>query len=219
MATFTLRITDLIGSEYTTIASNSVSDLFNAAVNGIADAVPADLLLKYAVNPQDMTTSVWTLVEGKKVLLVTRLDGSGGFNRECRPVSIQDFEMTKDEDSLYFATKHSPAYTYATDAGTTSLEVFPAPNGTEVGKVYYFEYIDSDITGDSTITGFPDELYQAVVLKACTNILQTYVSDFCQDEEDQEMLTMLNGQIQTIQALFQTEMSRYQEADASPRGE
>ena len=62
-------------------------------------------------------------------------------------------------------------------------------------------------------------MYQAVVLKACTNILQTYVSDFCQDEEDQEMLTMLNGQIQTIQALFQTEMSRYQEADASPRGE
>ena len=67
MATFAQRITELIGSDYTTIASNSVSDLFNAAVNEVADMVPPELLLKYAVNPIDLdeSTTTWTAVEGK----------------------------------------------------------------------------------------------------------------------------------------------------------
>ena len=60
---------------------------------------------------------------------------------------------------------------------------------------------------------------QAVVLKACINILQAYISNFVQDEEDNEMLGMLNAQIQSISALYTLEINRFKEADATPRGE
>jgi hypothetical protein len=219
MATFAARITDLIGSDYTSIASNSSADLFNAAVSEVADILPTELLLKYAVNPQDMTTATWTSVEGKKVLLVTRLDSSGGTNRECRVLSIQDFEKAKESDSIYLATVHTPVYAYTTDAGTTSLEIFPVPNGTQTAKVYYFAYTSISDLAVSTIDGMPNEVEQAIVLKTCINILQTYISDFVQDEEDMEMQNMLNNQIKQLENQYQTEIMRYSREGKKPKGE
>jgi hypothetical protein len=222
MATFAQRITELIGSDYTTIASNSVSDLFNAAVNEVADMVPPELLLKYAVDPIDLdeNTTTWTAVEGKKVLLVTRLDDSSPrLAQECKPVSIQDFEKSRDANSIYLATKHTPVYAYITDAGTTALTILPEPIVHEDVKVYYFAYSGSDITGNSSIGGLPSEIFQAVVLKACINILQTYISDFVQDEEDSEMQNMLLGQTQTLKEQFQGEMARFTDKEDKVRGE
>ena len=222
MAPFAQRITDLIGSDYTTIASNSVSDLFNAAVSETADSLPPELLLKYAVNPQDLdeNTTTWTGVEGKKVLLVTRLDDSSPrLAQECIPVSIQDFEKAKDANSIYLATKRTPVYAYITDAGTTALTILPEPIVHEDVKVYYFTYPTTDITGLAGIDGFPAQVTQAVVLKACINILQAYISDFVQDEEDQEMQSMINAQISTLTGLHKNEMHRFAEGDATPRGE
>ena len=176
LVTFANRITDLISSDYTDF--NSEADLFNAAVAEVVDSMPGELLLKYAVNPIDLnnSTPTWTSVEENKVLLVTRLDASGGFNRECLPVSIQDFEKAKDANSIYLATKHSPVYAYLTDAGTTALNIYPTPTSTETVKVYYFAYPSTDIIGDLYIVGLPDECYQAIVLKACLNILDAFVS-------------------------------------------
>ena len=193
---FSNRIAELIGSDYSTIAANSYIDLFNAAIASVADMLPPELLLKYAVNPQDLdeNTPTWTSVEGKKVLLVTRLDDSSPrLAQECKPVSIQDFEKAKDATSIYLATKRTPVYAYTTDAGSTALTILPEP--------------------------IPFEDVKAVILKACINILQAYVSDFCQDEEDSEMLQMLGGQVQSLEGQFQGEMVRYQEPDATPRGE
>ena len=222
MATFAQRITDLIGSDYTTIVTNTVPELFNAAVNEIADMLPSQLLLKYAVNPIDLdeSTPTWTAVEGKKVLLVTRLDDSSPrLGKECKPVSIQDFERAKDSTSIYYATKHTPVYTYATDAGTTALTILPEPVVDEDVKVYYFAYSSGDITGNSSIGGLPSEIFQAVVLKACINILQTFISDTVQDEEDQELQQMLTAQLQLLTQQYGGEMSRFVEQDATPRGE
>ena len=218
---FNNRIEELIGSDYSTIASNSYIDLFNAAIAEVADMLPSELLLKYAVDPINLnnSTPTWTSVEGKKVLLVTRLDASGGFNRECRPVSIQDFEKAKDSNSIYLATKYSPVYTYATDAGSTALTLYPTPTATETAKVYYFGYPSTDKTAAVSIDGFPNEVEQAVVLKACINILQTYISEFVQEDEDSELQQMITAQMQTLTAQFQSEMARFVEPDATPRGE
>ena len=221
-ATIGNRITDLIGSDYSSIPANSKADLINAAINEIADMLPAELLLKYAVNPADLdeSTPTWTTVEGKKVLLVTRLDDSSPrLARECRAVSIQDFEKAKDSASIYYATKHTPVYAYATDGGTTALTILPEPIANEDVKVYYFAYLTSDQAGSTAITGFTAEAHQAVVLKASINILQSYISDFVQDEEDQEMQAMINGQIQSLGALYTVEINRFREPDGTPRGE
>tara|TARA_R100001530_G_scaffold36427_1_gene28322 strand:+ start:457 stop:1125 length:669 start_codon:yes stop_codon:yes gene_type:complete len=222
MATFAQRITELIGSDYSTIAANSNADLFNAAVSEIADLAPPELLLKYAVNPADLdeNTPTWTSVGGKKVLLVTRLDASSPrLAQECKPVSIQDFEKAKDANSIYLATKYNPVYAYITDAGATALTILPEPIVHEDVKVYYFAYPTTDITGNSNLDGLPNEVEQAVILKACINILQAYISDFVQEEEDSEMQGMIAGQIQSLTGQYQSELARFTEQDATPRGE
>ena len=108
MATIGNRITDLIGSDYNTIPSNSYIDLINAAINEIADMLPAELLLKYAVDPIDLSNSPdsWTYdgtaggPEGKKILLILRRESSGGVRRECTPVSISDYYRAMDTHML-----------------------------------------------------------------------------------------------------------------------
>ena len=227
MATIGNRITDLIGSDYNTIPSNSYIDLINAAINEIADMLPAELLLKYAVDPIDLSNSPdsWTYdgtaggPEGKKILLILRSASSGGVRRECTPVSISDYYRAMDTGSIYLATKHTPIYAYVTNGGNTNISLFPLPTADETAMIHYFAYLTADQTSNSTIAGFPNEVEQAVVLKASINILQAYISDFVQDEEDAELTTMIGAQIQSLQAQFQQEMGRFMEQDATPRGE
>ena len=53
----------------------------------------------------------------------------------------------------------------------------------------------------------------------CINILNAYISDFVQDEEDTELQQMLTAQMQLLQTNFANEMKRFMEQDATPRGE
>ena len=224
---FSNRIAELIGSEYSTVATLSHVDLFNAAVSEVADMVPAELLMKYAVDPINLTNSPASWAsdgtaggpEGKKVLHVTRIETSGGTARECTIRTLMDFQRCQESTSIYKATEYSPVYTYTTDGGNTSLTIFPTPDANEYARVYYFAYPSTSIIGDAVVAGLPNELEQAVVIKASINILQAYVSDFVQDEEDSEMLSMLQAQMAGLEKNFQQEMSRYMEKDATPMGE
>jgi len=220
MANLNVRLNELIGSGYTDIASLSYLDLFNAAVNEVADMLPSEVLLKYADNPADLSNSptTWTSVEGAKVLLVMRLD-SAGVDRECRAISIQDFGRAKDSNSLYYATEYSPVYCLATDAGATALNIAPITTASETAKIYQYTYSRITDLAVETIANFPPELEQAVVLRACVNILQSYMSDFIQDEEDNELVQLILAQMDTLNKQFQQEMSRYTETDKQPRGE
>jgi len=65
----------------------------------------------------------------------------------------------------------------------------------------------------------PNEVEQAIVLKTCINILQTYISDFVQDEEDMEMQNMLNNQMKQLENQYQTEIVRYSREGKKPKGE
>ena len=75
-ATFDARLVDLIGDYMSKLNDNHEIDLLNAAIAEVADSVPPELLLKYAVTPQVLSNSTptWTGVEGNKILLVTRLE-------------------------------------------------------------------------------------------------------------------------------------------------
>ena len=146
MATFGNRITDLIGT-YTGPVANSSADLFYSALASIVDTVPPDILVKYAVNPIGLnnTTPTWTSVEGTKVIMVTRLDGSGGVDRSCKMVSIPEFSKAQDPLSVHYATNLTPVTCLVTDAGTTSLQIFPTPTATETAKVYHFVYASGGV--------------------------------------------------------------------------
>ena len=222
MANIGQRITDLIGSDYNSIPSLSYEDLIRAAVNEVADMLPNELLLKYVHYKTDITSSAgMDATEEKKVLLVTRrISDSGPELRECTPVPYHEFERAQDSNSIYLATIESPVYTYDINTVTDpKLKVFPVPTADQKGTVWHFNYHTADPISLSNIPGLPDSCLQAVILKACMNILQAYISDFVQDEEDQEMLTMLNAQIQSLQQSYQTEIGRFMDQQAQPKGE
>ena len=222
MATIGQRITDLIGSDYETIPANSKSDLMLAAVNEVVDMLPSDLLLKYCAHTTALEdANGMDATEEKKILLVTREIANSGLEvRECTAVPLAQFLKCADSGSIYFATAESPVYTY--DAGTANdvkLKVLPVPSAQQAAKIYHYNYPTSDISGDDTIAGLPNTVLQAVVLKMCINILNAYISDFVQDEEDTELQQMLTAQMQLLQTNFANEMKRFMEQDATPRGE
>jgi len=224
MATINQRIEELIGSDYAVIPANSVNDLINAAVNEIADSLPPELLLKYVHYKAMVGASGLDATEEKKILLVTREIADAGTEvRECKAIPFFEFLRAQDSSSIYQATVESPVYTYdVTTAADPKLRIFPEPTTDQVGLVWYFTYIEGtngNYASATDINGLPNSCLQAVVLKACMNILQAYISDFVQDEEDNEMQTMITAQMQSLAQQYNMEMGRFMEQDATPRGE
>jgi hypothetical protein len=223
LATIASRITDMIGSEYSTIPSLSYEDLIRAAVNSIADAINPDLLLKYAHYRTNVDSSDgMDAIEEKKILLVTReVSNSGTEVRQCSLVPSHEFDRVLNSGSIYFATAESPVYTIEYHATDPKLKIAPVPDNDQLGYVYHFNYLGTSDTpsGESDINGLPDVCLQAVVLQACVNILSTYISDFIQDEEDTEMLQMLTAQKQLIEQSLLIEINRFIDESAPAKGE
>lgn len=214
-ATMAQRIQDLIGFDYASNSINSEDEAIETAAAEVIDLAPTSLLLKYAVAPADLYTDNTTYeVEGKKILRVIRFDAQT-VGRVCEKVDIDTFkEITVGSDSVYLPTKHSPVWTEDPETGTTLLHVFPTPTaaGTdlaEAAKVYTINYpLGSSIDSANSIAGIPNELDHAIALKASLYILQTMISDAVQDDEDNEMQSMLSNQSQSLQASYQAEMQR-----------
>ena len=122
--TITQRITDLIGSEHTTTATYS-TDLINAAMNEIADMLSVEELLKYSRTPGVLESNSEWLVEGRKILQVTRIDAdSNGVERVCDEAGRAKFEVASDSASIYKATVFSPIYHQDTsNAGAATLKL------------------------------------------------------------------------------------------------
>jgi hypothetical protein len=223
-ATFDARLVDLIGDYAAKINDNHEIDLLNAAISEVADSVPPELLLKYAVGPilLDNGTPTWTSVEGKKILLVTRLDGDG-VDRNCEMVGIPMFSQAKDTDSVYEATSYSPVACHTTASGASSLELYPVPTVSQTAKVYYFTY---PVTNQKERTdtqlnaaGIPFQLLHAIALRTAITMLQAYISDSIQDDEDAEIATMLGQQVISLSTQYGAEMQRFTIAGTFTQGE
>ena len=220
-------IIDLIGSEYSTNAAYS-GDLINAAINETADMVSENLLLKYSKTPGVLESNSEWLVENRKILKVTRIDAdSNGIERECKAVGRDMFSVSGDSASIHYATAHSPIYHFdSANAGAATLKILPEPTVPQKGKIWYFSYVtastpDSDITNLiqtalNTALYLPNNLFHAIVLKSCINILNTYISNQIQDEEDVELMGMIQNQIQLLEKDYQAEISRF--TDKSTKG-
>ena len=221
------RITDLIGSEYSTIPSLSYKDLINSAINEIADMVSEDLLLKYSPSPTTVTSASGVSIEGKKILQVTRIDANGGIERECRALGRTEFSSSTDSNSIHYSTVYSPVYKIHSDNAASTLVIFPNCDGSgQEGKIFYFPYVanstDSTAITQATVNTtlfLPNDLIHAIALKSSINILQAYISDFVQDEEDQEMVQMIQAQKKGLQLDFQQEITRFMDESGRPGAE
>jgi hypothetical protein len=217
-ASIASRITDIIGSEYSTVPDLSYKDLINSAFNEVVDMVSEDLLLKYSKTPGVLQSNSEWLVEDRKILKVTRVDSdTGGIERECNPVDRQTFAMAGDSGSIYYATVHSPIYHFDSENdGAATLKILPEPGSTQRGKIWYFSYATNS-TDLSAITYatlntshyLPGTLIHSIVLKSCINILNAYISNFIQDDEDTELAQLVGTQIQSLQTSFEKEMARF----------
>ncbi|QDP50928.1 MAG: hypothetical protein Tp132SUR00d2C45923861_24 [Prokaryotic dsDNA virus sp.] len=224
--TIAQRITDLIGSIYSTEAAYE-GDLINAAINEIADMLPKDVLLKYSKTPGVLTSNSEWLVEDKKILKVVRVDADlNGIERQCKEVDRAFFGVAGDSGSLYKATAHSPIYHEdSANAGAATLKILPEPTGSQQGKIWYFSYVanGTDSTGITQATVntslyLPSNLIHAICLKSSVNILKAYISNQVQDEEDIELMQMIATQMQLLEKDFMTEMQRYVSQE-KPEGE
>ena len=219
------RITDLIGAEYATVPSLSYKDLINAAFNEVADSITEDLLIKYSKTPSVLESNSEWLVEDRKILKVTRIDAnSSGIERECKAVGRDMFSVSGDIASIHYATAYSPIYHLdSANAGAATLKILPEPTVPQKGKIWYFSYATNsvDLTAITAATlnttyYLPSNLIYSIVLKSCINILNTYISNQIQDEEDVELMGMIQNQIQLLEKDYQVEISRF--VDKSTKG-
>ena len=221
------RITDLIGSEYNTIPAYA-GDLINAAINETADLMSEDLLLKYSRTPGILEANTEWLVEDRKILKVTRVDAdSSGIERECVYLDRPAFSSAQDSNSIYYATVNSPVYHLDTaNAGAATLKIMPVPTTPQKGRIWYFQYV-ADSADNTAITQttvntslyLPNNSIHALALKSAINILQAYISDFVQDEEDAEMVQMIQTQLKGLQTDYQQEMQRFMDEAGRPGAE
>ena len=231
-ATIAERITDLIGSEYATIPSLSYKDLIHAAFNEVADMMSIDELLKYSRTPGTLTQASEWLVEDRKILRVTRVDAdSSGIERAASYVDWHEFQRAQDTGSIYQATAYSPVYSFdSKNAGAASLMIFPVCNNDgQVVKILYFAYagdsggvVDVSLKTYTTLNTecyMPSTSIHAIVLKSCINILQAYLSEQIQDEEDVELMQMIQNQIQSLEKSFLQEMQRFLKKGSDVKGE
>ena len=226
--TIAQRITDLIGSQYSTDAAYA-GDLINAAINEVADMVSEDLLLKYSPTPTNVTSASGVSIEGKKILKVIRVDADSpnGIDKECKFLPETSYSIASDSTSIHYATAYSPIYTvYSLNAASTVL-IFPDCNSSgQVGRIWYFPYVADSydatgITGATLNTAIylPSELIHAIALKSSVNILYAYISNQIQDEEDVELMQMVQSQMQILEKAYLTEMQRFTDETGKPGAE
>lgn len=205
MATFNDRIIDIVGS--TSIASGSSVETFNAAVSELMDMMPPAYLLRYSEGQEVLNDSNTSgVAEGVKIHQVTRNDGT--VDRDCKVVTMSQFSAAKDSSSIHFATVNSPVYCIVTSSGTSTLQIAPIATNAQTATMYFTTYPITDYLNTDAITGIPQELEQAIVLRAGIKFLQTAISNTVQDDEDIEMQQMLGAQVASLTEQLKGELTR-----------
>ena len=201
------RIQDLVGEDVTTV--DGYKDLICSGFNYVADMIPNDSEL-WRHSELDDSSSLEDSSE-YKVIIVTRYDSADSVKRVAKEVPLDYLRRGEDQTSIYY------------NAGNYKNPIFSfTPDGTFVGRptggtfnIYRFKYLtgadeDVDITTvkDFADIRFPEEASFMAILKSASNILHALISNAIQEEEDQELLSLLNSQLQSVSTAIQDEMNR-----------
>ena len=217
MASIKDKFKDILGTEVFTNASNIADDAINAAIGEVANLVPTELLLKYAPEPTLLDGDPATLsVTGKKVLLVQKEDLENNLVT-CMEMNPIDFAAAGNDKSMYEATNLSPVFSIHYLDGSGILDMRPRADSTYRAFVHLFTYPTTVWSASSAATfeNLPEEIEQAILYRAALSVIQAYISNAVEEEEDVEMQTMLNNQMQSLQALYQTEIAPFTQGVAT----
>jgi hypothetical protein len=209
------KVKDIIGDNVS-VEVTALNDYINTAISEIADIAPTDIFLKYGGGMKmSLTESAPDAdARGKKILSVTRTENGTTQPRDCMQVNQLDFETKyNNSGSTYNATNLTPVWSTVEEL----IKIAPSLGSGDTAKVYVFEYPDVDWVNSelTSINQFPPELEQAVIFRAGINIIQSYLSNSVQDDEDAEMQSMLVNQSQSLSTAYQQEIARYVKGGSS----
>lgn len=198
------RIKDLVGDEVTSI--EGYKDLINSGFNHAADLIPSDSELWRSALIQASTVET-TDVANSKIILVTRED-SGGTDRVAKEVSLDMLKRGEgDATSIYYNAGNykNPIYSFEPNG-----RMVVRPSGGNIAIYRYVYLTDTDITEKTSGNDFdfPQQALNLGILKACSYLLQAKVSEAVQEEEDNELFALTQGQIATIDKMIQEELQR-----------
>ena len=165
MADFETRIDDLTGFGSDT-DRNAIDDWLTAGARTVLNILPLNKLLRIA-KTDNFTNDID--VEGKKIISVLRKDaGNSNLHMPCRELPPSMMGKVNDANYMEKATASDPAYIIYTNV----LNTFPVSASSNDSRLVS---IDTSITvayNSSSISNFPDEAEEAVVLYASRNALE-----------------------------------------------
>ena len=184
MANFDVQIQDIIG---TFSDQAAMDDFMTTGCKEIINSLPPQLLLKCAdiSTLNDGTTTLTNLDTKGLVLDVLRYDGT--IDQPCRLVPVYKRGRIQDASDMEVATVTDPAYLILDN----TLEIYPEPTSSQVGRVHHVIYPTVDASAVSTIANFPDEAEYLVVLYACIKAVQQLLAT----EEDIELYSPMLAQL------------------------
>lgn len=203
------RIKDLVGDEVTDI--EGYKDLINSGFNHAADLIPSNSEL-WRASTVHVGTDLTIDAADAKLLLITRRDSDGVF-RVAKEVSLDYLKRGEDSTSIYYnaGNYRNPIYSYDADG-----DIIIRPSATHYNIYRYVYLTNQDITtltsgathADASTWGFPEQALFLGILKASSYLLQAKISDSVQEEEDTELLSLLQGQVSTIDKMVMEELQR-----------
>jgi len=181
--------------------------LIVAGFNYVADLIPSTSELWMNINTNKETSNLaFADASDYKVIQVTSTDANS-IKRICKEVPIEYMRRGEDTSSIYYNADNykNPIYSFDPEG---NMIIKPEPSSFEI--FYYTYVLDTDLTSLKSYTsiGFPHQAVFLAILRACSNLLQAKVSAAVQEEEDSELLSILNGQIATVDKLTQEELQR-----------
>ena len=201
MADFENRIDALTGFGTGTGTDQAdITDWLVAGARAVVDVLSPTKLQRIA------STTVFenTIdVEGKKVIAVMRKDENNSSKlMPCRQISPALKGRVTDSSYMEAASSSDPAYWVDGD----TLQVFPTSASTNDMSLVNIDLSFSGLTYDDTsITNFPDEAENAVVLFAARNAIEKRISD-ANVAEDVELVSGLTAQYQVIDAQYKEQI-------------
>jgi len=201
MADFENRIDALTGFGTGTGADQAdITDWLVAGARAVIDVLSPTKLQRIAStttfqNSQD--------VEGKKVISVMRKDENNSNKlMPCRQVSPALKGRVTDSSYMEAASTSDPVYYIENDV----LNVSPTHSESDSSSLVNIDLSFSGLTYDDTsITNFPDEAENAVVLFAARNALEKKIKD-ANAAEDLELAAALTSQYQVIDSQYKEQI-------------
>ena len=213
MATFEAQVNGLTGLGATLSGTTTPTDteLDQFLKDGVMDVTNKWM----AIRPQDANlftktsseqTSNGLNINGAHIISVVRESGTNDDWRNCREIPPGLQSNVTDTNSLHYASKYSPSFMIG-DAG--QISVFPTPGSNpDAFKVYYVNKDPVNGSGSTLLHSHDDILYfpidklYLVVIYAAIKSLESKLTFYTIEEEDEELVRALQTSLQQLQVTY-----------------